>query len=605
MSVIIGETPKQQGRDSALIADSETSGELAATMPFSVSLWVYFDQPPGTSETHTVFWYGDTDAQSNYLVLEATKSALGGIDIEARLHGTSGSVSATKTQLTIGTWYMLTVNVEAGGASHTITLYVDDTEEDSDFAAIGSVTPANYDRFLLGVADGATNFGRFRAEHVAIWATNGDDEPLTASEIETLYDERLAPFDADESTQSGGINRAPGTAYWMLVGHWSAGVEADDEQDGRDSGLLFNQASAPLPTPPKPPLQMLDTAYPLVWSAATPVMKYLASQDLSPGPYIHPPVPPVSRLQPHFYIFNPVEQTFRYGAGEIPPYTMGNFTRPTRRTVMKRANLIGVAAVLCLCPSAGAQPQVCGLETFDAISPDYWLGVESAVGRRIERTFHVPTFIDILRSQRWDCVMIAYYYPVEPGDRAPLLEELRKHLDAGGTMAVTYPHLDEWPEFQALLGVASAVDPPAPEAVEPISPRHPTFMEAGAFGVDPPTFWPDFGDVLEPIAGDGRAIGAYITSELPVMLETRGGQLLINGLTWDDWAPANLAGRDQTYFLLCEADFDGSGSLDFFDFLAFQNAFGASDLRADLDLIGLLDLFDFIMFQNLFGAGCP
>ncbi|MFG0286105.1 MAG: LamG-like jellyroll fold domain-containing protein [Phycisphaerales bacterium JB039] len=213
MSVIIGEKPDQAARQSALQANDNT--ELAATTPFSVSLWVYFDQQPGTSETHTIFWYGDTDSQSNYLVLEATKNALGGIDIEARLHGSSGSVSATKTQLTTATWYMLTVNVEAGGASHTITLYVNDTQADSNFAAIGSVTPANYDQFLLGVADGEANFGRFRAEHVVIWAKNGDDEPLTASEIETLYDERLAPFDAGDSS---GISRAPGTACWMLVG---------------------------------------------------------------------------------------------------------------------------------------------------------------------------------------------------------------------------------------------------------------------------------------------------------------------------------------------------------------------------------------------------
>ncbi|GIW74890.1 MAG: hypothetical protein KatS3mg103_1412 [Phycisphaerales bacterium] len=54
----------------------------------------------------------------------------------------------------------------------------------------------------------------------------------------------------------------------------------------------------------------------------------------------------------------------------------------------------------------------------------------------------------------------------------------------------------------------------------------------------------------------------------------------------------------------CYADFDGSGSLDIFDFLAFQNAFDAGDLAADCDQDGSLTLFDFLCFQNAFDAGC-
>ncbi|GIW74194.1 MAG: hypothetical protein KatS3mg103_0716 [Phycisphaerales bacterium] len=54
----------------------------------------------------------------------------------------------------------------------------------------------------------------------------------------------------------------------------------------------------------------------------------------------------------------------------------------------------------------------------------------------------------------------------------------------------------------------------------------------------------------------------------------------------------------------CPADFDGSGTLDLFDFLAFQNAFDAGDPRADFDGDGSLTLFDFLAFQNAFDAGC-
>ncbi|MFG0285772.1 MAG: right-handed parallel beta-helix repeat-containing protein [Phycisphaerales bacterium JB039] len=55
----------------------------------------------------------------------------------------------------------------------------------------------------------------------------------------------------------------------------------------------------------------------------------------------------------------------------------------------------------------------------------------------------------------------------------------------------------------------------------------------------------------------------------------------------------------------CYADCDGSGSLDFFDFLCFQNLFGVGDPAADCDGSGALDFFDFLCFQNAFAAGCP
>lgn len=55
----------------------------------------------------------------------------------------------------------------------------------------------------------------------------------------------------------------------------------------------------------------------------------------------------------------------------------------------------------------------------------------------------------------------------------------------------------------------------------------------------------------------------------------------------------------------CPADVDGSGVLDLFDFLAFQNLFVAQDPGADCDGNGAFDLFDFLCYQNQFAAGCP
>jgi hypothetical protein len=55
----------------------------------------------------------------------------------------------------------------------------------------------------------------------------------------------------------------------------------------------------------------------------------------------------------------------------------------------------------------------------------------------------------------------------------------------------------------------------------------------------------------------------------------------------------------------CYPDCDGSGDLDFFDFLCFQDAFAAGEPYADCDGSGALDFFDFLCFQNEFAAGCP
>ncbi|MFG0284141.1 MAG: GC-type dockerin domain-anchored protein [Phycisphaerales bacterium JB039] len=55
----------------------------------------------------------------------------------------------------------------------------------------------------------------------------------------------------------------------------------------------------------------------------------------------------------------------------------------------------------------------------------------------------------------------------------------------------------------------------------------------------------------------------------------------------------------------CLADCDGSGALDIFDFLCFQDLFSAGNLACDFDEDGMLTLFDFLAFQNEFAGGCP
>ena len=80
------------------------------------------------------------------------------------------------------------------------------------------------------------------------------------------------------------------------------------------------------------------------------------------------------------------------------------------------------------------------------------------------------------------------------------------------------------------------------------------------------------------------------------------------------FAPVALSGgvRPAMPFILCGesgggcyADCDGSGGLDFFDFLCFQNEFAAKTAYADCDGSGGHDFFDFLCFQNEFANGCP
>ena len=50
-------------------------------------------------------------------------------------------------------------------------------------------------------------------------------------------------------------------------------------------------------------------------------------------------------------------------------------------------------------------------------------------------------------------------------------------------------------------------------------------------------------------------------------------------------------------------DFDGSGVVDFSDFLAFAGAFGSTEKRFDLNGSGVVDFSDFLMFAQVFDPG--
>ena len=49
------------------------------------------------------------------------------------------------------------------------------------------------------------------------------------------------------------------------------------------------------------------------------------------------------------------------------------------------------------------------------------------------------------------------------------------------------------------------------------------------------------------------------------------------------------------------ADFDGSGAVDFTDFLGFASALGTPDATYDIDASGTVDFSDFLVFASSFG----
>ncbi|MFG0283369.1 MAG: GC-type dockerin domain-anchored protein [Phycisphaerales bacterium JB039] len=94
---------------------------------------------------------------------------------------------------------------------------------------------------------------------------------------------------------------------------------------------------------------------------------------------------------------------------------------------------------------------------------------------------------------------------------------------------------------------------------------------------------------------------------------TETGRLFRIARSRTNFDEATMAGEDDINILppdtgpgtpQCLADVNADGTLDFFDFLEFQNMFAIGDTDADFTRDGLLDFFDFLAFQNEFARGC-
>ena len=66
----------------------------------------------------------------------------------------------------------------------------------------------------------------------------------------------------------------------------------------------------------------------------------------------------------------------------------------------------------------------------------------------------------------------------------------------------------------------------------------------------------------------------------------------------------SAAGAVLDTFTICAADFNRDGSIDFFDYLDFVNAFTSNAAGADFNRDGSTDFFDYLDFVDAFTSGC-
>jgi glucose/arabinose dehydrogenase len=108
----------------------------------------------------------------------------------------------------------------------------------------------------------------------------------------------------------------------------------------------------------------------------------------------------------------------------------------------------------------------------------------------------------------------------------------------------------------------------------------------------------DTGEIFE-FPSSAAGLGLYIKG----FGQDQDGEVYV--LAGPNSAPFGSFGAVYRIVDACGADCDGSGALDFFDFLCYQDLFAAGDPGADCDGSGTIELADFLCYQDLFAAGCP
>jgi hypothetical protein len=184
-----------------------------------------------------------------------------------------------------------------------------------------------------------------------------------------------------------------------------------------------------------------------------------------------------------------------------------------------------------------------------------------------------------------------------------------------------------WGENIGFLNFADAGNPPGSQGVF----AHPTFLEGFVWGEN--IGWINLGDGSGPYANttglnfgvnrnpsNGHLTG-FAWSENTGWINFSGGALAtpanparidpatrrFRGYAWGEnigWI--NLDDPNVFVRLLCGADINGDGLLNFFDVAAYIALYNAQDPAADLAApFGTLNFFDLAAYITLYNAGCP
>jgi hypothetical protein len=182
-----------------------------------------------------------------------------------------------------------------------------------------------------------------------------------------------------------------------------------------------------------------------------------------------------------------------------------------------------------------------------------------------------------------------------------------------------------WAENVGFLNFADAGDPPGSQAAF----AHPTFLEGFVWGEN--IGWINLGDGQGPYANtdhldfgvnrnptNGHLTG-FAWSENTGWINFSGGALAtppnparieanrFRGYAWGEnigWI--NLDDPNVFVRLICGADVNADGLLNFFDISAFIALYNTSDPAADLAApFGTLNFFDIAAYIGLYNAGCP
>lgn len=275
---------------------TDSNPEPLTGLEVSVLLWVYLEAAPGGSDTHTLWWFGETDAEAgggdpNDLVLEAVAGSQGTAKLRARLRGSAELGPLDVDSVSIGDWHCVAVVAQPVQNSTKLTLYVDGDNTPPSQTGTPGVAVGDWDRFALARnrSGGDANLGEFLCEQIAVW-----DSALAAGATAAMFADHVPP--RDQATK-------PDFSYWYACGHTRAGLLIDRRDNWRQGGgELFNESSGEPPASPFPQLVAPDDAFDPIWRAMTPVMLYNDAPDLTPVDRTPPKEP--SRLQPSFTFTN-------------------------------------------------------------------------------------------------------------------------------------------------------------------------------------------------------------------------------------------------------------------------------------------------------------